>query len=146
VARFRSSLDSVDVALNRLRGQVARFGTDLSTTSNQLVLDRAAGVDQACTAGVAALRQISQLLVSEPFGGRSAAVQRDLTRAARSLSATLERCGHDWSAQPATTARADSLRAWGPYRSRALTEALRVYGERALAFRGETGTWKSPPH
>ena len=144
VARFQAPLDSVDVALDVLRGALARFSTDLPTTSRQLVLDRAAGVQRACTGGVSALQRLHQQVTSESFGGRAVADQRNLVHATATLISTLQRCQREWTASPASPVRADSLRAWGPYRSRSLNEAVRIYTTPALTFRGKTGTGKPP--
>lgn len=119
-AAARAASDSVSFA----RGTAAAFRADLDRVSWSLVLDRAARVRAGCAAAGAALRALETELGSGdvPYTRREArdSLRRESVAARRSLAA----CERDFTPRAATAQWADTIRAWGPYRTSHVGDAL----------------------
>jgi hypothetical protein len=127
-ARYERVLGEVSSALDAVRGAAAGFRTDLSRASSELVLERATRIHNSCRdADAAAARQ--QALLAE--GVYTPSAQPEQTRLAREtarLRQALTRCQREWTVPDRPRiADADSLRAWGPYRTAQLDGALRRF-------------------
>lgn len=126
IRRLGDAVNSTSDSLETLRGLAQGFRKDLQTASATLILERATAVQSACTAGAGAVRRLQGLLAARtiPKAGRS---QASFRAVAEETVGALERCARTWSPLPRTDARADTLRAWGPYRAAELDQVLRRY-------------------
>lgn len=111
------SPDSALVAsFSAVRSAAARFRQDLPRASQQLVLSRAHHVRAACANSRTAADALAATRAPTGAGHVGlAALQR-----------ALDACQRDWDTTGARV-RADSLRAWGPFRLSELERALRRY-------------------
>lgn len=126
--RWERALNATTDSLDRVRGAAAAFRVDLGNASHDLVLARAAQVRATCGAAGAPLQSLEQLLTTEVYDPRSRSAQERLLSGTTELRRALSRCEREWQAgQRPTVAGADSLRAWGPYRTAQLDAALRRY-------------------
>jgi len=127
-ARFEHVLKQASESLDGVRGAAAAFRTDLPSASSQLVLARAARVHTGCRGADAALLRVDTLLAEGVYSRRAASEQARLQSATAELRRVLGRCQREWTvSQVPAAATADSLRAWGPYRTAQLDGALRRY-------------------
>ncbi len=127
-ARFERLLKQATDSLDGVRGAAASFRTDLPSASPELVLGRAARVYVGCRGADAALLQVDTLLAGGVYSRAAASEQAQLQRATAELRRVLGRCQREWTVPPSpSAATADSLRAWGPYRTAQLDSALRRY-------------------
>lgn len=127
-ARWERALNETTDSLDRIRGAAAAFRVDLANASHDLVLVRAAQVRGTCSGADAPLQAVEQLLVREVYEPRARSAQDRLRAGTVELRRVLSRCQQQWQAGPRPTAAgADSLRAWGPYRTAQLDAALRRY-------------------
>jgi hypothetical protein len=127
-ARFERVLKQASDSLDGVRGAAAVFRTDLPSASSELVLSRAARVHTGCRGADAALLQVDTLLAGGVYSRRAMSEQAQLQNATAELRRVLGRCQREWAVpQFPSTATADSLRAWGPYRTAQLDSALRRY-------------------
>lgn len=127
-ARWERALNATTDSLDRVRGAAAAFRVDLGNASHDLVLVRAAQVRATCSGADAPLQAVEQLLTVEVYEPRARGAQERLRSGTTELRRVLSRCEREWHAgtRP-TTSGADSLRAWGPYRTAQLDAALRRY-------------------
>lgn len=126
--RWERALNETTDSLDRVRGAAATFRVDLDNASHDLVLVRAAHVRAACSAADAPLQVLEQLLTNEVYDHSARGAQERLRSGTTELRRALSRCRREWQAGPRpTTSGADSLRAWGPYRTAQLDAALRRY-------------------
>lgn len=127
-ARYERALTGVSDSLDVLRGAITAFRLDLERASPDLVLTRASRVRASCHGAGIALQQVSSVLAAGVYAPHAKVEQQQLENGTSDLRRTLERCEREWAAPaPATRATADSLRAWGPYRTVGLDSALRSY-------------------
>jgi hypothetical protein len=145
-ARFQVVIDSATNTLDPIRGAGAEFRTDLSSASPALVLARAGRVRRSCEAARVAVVRAHEFLGSRSFAQRTATQQAKLREAGAGLRRTLERCLGEWDPAPYTAQRADTLRAWGPYRVLQLDEALARYGAAVRVFQRAAGLEKPARH
>lgn len=126
--RYEQLLNGATDALDRVRGATAGFRTDLPSASSDLVLERAERVRVTCREAGVAVRGVDSLLAEGVYVSHARREQADLEGSGRELRRVLARCERDWSVPtPRPTTAADSLRAWGPYRTSQLDAALRRY-------------------
>jgi len=134
-ARWERALNQTTDSLDRIRGATAGFRVDLGNASPDLVLVRAAQVSSTCGSAVPPLQSMEALLGSEVYSSRARREQTRLRSGTAELRQVLTRCVREWRAPPRPVARdADSLRAWGPYRSAQLEKSLRRYLELVRSF------------
>jgi hypothetical protein len=127
-ARWERALNETTDSLDRVRGAAAAFRVDLGNASHDLVVVRAAQVRASCGGASAPLRAVEQLLAEEVYDVRTRGAQERLRSGTTDLRRALSRCEREWQAGPRpTVSGADSLRAWGPYRTAQLDAALRRY-------------------
>ena len=127
-ARYERTLSGVTDSLDVVRGAISAFRIDLDRVSPNLVLARASRVRESCHGAGAALQQVSTLLSQGVYVEHAKVEQARLGTGTSELRRALARCEREWAAPtPPTRAVADSLRAWGPYRSARLDDALRSY-------------------
>jgi len=127
-ARYEGVFNQATDSLDRVRGAAAGFRTDLPSASPELVLQRAARVHDSCRSADAALLQVESLLADGLYTPRVAREQAQLRSGTVELRRVLGRCRREWAVpQLPTRADADTLRAWGPYRTAQLDGALRRY-------------------
>jgi 50S ribosomal subunit-associated GTPase HflX len=92
------------------------------------VFARAERVHTGCRGADGALLQVDTLLAEGVYSRRAASEQARLQTATAELRRVLSRCQREWTVpRVPTVATADSLRAWGPYRTAQLDSALRRY-------------------
>lgn len=134
-ARYERVLRDVTESLDAVRGAAAEFRTDLPRASSELVLERAARIRTRCgVADSAAVRQQS-LLAEGVYVPAAAAEQVRLSRETRRLRGVLARCRREWGVpEHPSVADADSLRAWGPYRTSQLDRALQRFVDSLRSF------------
>lgn len=126
--RWERALNQTTDSLDRVRGAAAAFRVDLGNASHDLVLVRAAQVRNTCRAADAPLQMLERLLTDEVYDRNARGAQERLRSGTTDLRRTLSRCQREWQAGPRpTVSGADSLRAWGPYRTAQLDAALRRY-------------------
>lgn len=134
-ARFERVLREVTDSLDALRGAAAGFRADLSRTSAVLVLERAARVRNGCRAADAALARQQSLLSEGIYRAAAEQEQARLAGEVARLRQALVRCQREWAVgDHAGPAEADSLRAWGPYRTAQLDSAVRRFVLSMYAF------------
>lgn len=127
-ARFERVLKQASDSLDGVRGAATAFRTDLPSASSELVLVRAARVHTGCRGADAALLQVDTLLVGGVYSRAATSEQTRLQSATAELRRVLGRCQREWAvSQFPSAGTADSLRAWGPYRTAQLDSALRRY-------------------
>ena len=114
--RWQATLRATTDSLDHLRGAIATFRADLDPASRALVLQRANQVESGCAGARQALRELHALLAA-PYSPKSAHEQADLRSNTGGLLTAMQRCQADWATDPGTAARADTLKAWGPYRT-----------------------------
>jgi hypothetical protein len=124
--RWDNALRATTDSLDNLRGALATFRADLEPASGPLVLQRAGKVGTTCTGVRHALQELHTLLGS-PYSTPSKHQQADLRSSTVELLATMEHCERDWAVEPGTPARADTLKAWGPYRTSQMNTQLLSY-------------------
>jgi hypothetical protein len=126
--RWQRALNQTTDSLDRLRGASAGFRVDLANASPDLVLARAAQVRATCSAAVPPLQSLEALMAGEVYSPRARREQTQLRAGTAQLRQVLARCEREWLAPPHPARRdADSLRAWGPYRSSQLEASLQRY-------------------
>lgn len=134
-ARWERALNQTTDSLNRIRGATAGFRVDLGSASPDLILVRAAHVRAACGAAAAPLKAVEDLLDGDVYNVHAQREQSQLRSGSVDLHRALERCEREWRAPDHPQASdADSLRAWGPYRSAQLDAALGRYQVLVHAF------------
>lgn len=124
--RYGEAVNATADTIDLLRGFAQAFRSDLQTASPNMVLDRAASVQNACNSAVSSIRRLQGMLAARTISTIPLAVRSQAKLRATSVEtvAALERCAHNWQPLPRTDARADSLRAWGPYRIKEITQAI----------------------
>jgi hypothetical protein len=126
--RWERLLNQTTDSLDRIRGATAGFRADLENASPDLVLVRAAQVRAACAAAAPSLQVLQAQLVREEYSPRARREQAQLRSGTASLHTVLLRCKREWEPTPRPALRdADSLRAWGPYRTSQLEASLLRY-------------------
>jgi len=134
--RFGEVVNATADTLDILRGFAQAFRNDLQTASPTIVLARATSVQSACASGVSSVRRLQGMLAARTVSTIPLAVrnQAKLRTASEETVAALERCVRSWQPLPRTDDRADTLRAWGPYRISELTQALHKFDGARAAF------------
>ncbi|HSD32835.1 MAG TPA: hypothetical protein VLB49_13045 [Gemmatimonadales bacterium] len=126
--RWERALNETTDSLDHVRGAAAAFRVDLRNASHDLVVVRAAQVRATCGAADAPLQALERLLTGEVYDPRARSAQERLRSGTTELRRTLTRCQREWqTGSRPTISGADSLRAWGPYRTAQLDAALRRY-------------------
>jgi len=139
--RYGEAVNATADTLDMLRGFAQAFRNDLQTASPNIILERATSVQNACTSAMSSIRRLQGMLAARtlstiPVGVRS---QAKLRATSAETVATLERCVHNWQPLPRTEARADTLRAWGPFRVNEITQALQRFDGARAQFVKWTG-------
>lgn len=127
-ARYAPALHALEDSLGTLSAVVARFQTDLSNASRDLVVSRSTRLRERCTGALTAAAALDGAVPA----------RASLRSALASLRSELSRCNDDF-ATGQWTERADSLRAWAPHRLARLTEAVQRYRWAARRY-DETGS------
>ena len=135
-ARLVDARAALDDSLTGVRRAAVRFASDLSTASAELVLARAREVQGRCGAAVPAADSLARVLGARTYAAAAADEQQAARGEVVSLRRALARCAtqFDPGARP-DVPRADSLRAWGPYRLGQLEQSTRRYEAALAAFR-----------
>lgn len=141
--RYERVLNNATDALDRLRGVTAGFRTDLPSASPDLVVERAERVRASCREVGTALDGVDSLLAEGVYVSHARREQSALKDGGAELGRVVARCEREWSVPtPRTMAVADSLRAWGPYRTAQLDAALRRYLAVVRGFMKKAGLRK----
>jgi hypothetical protein len=121
-------LKEVQDSLDRVRGAAYNFRTDLGGASPVVLFNRAQRMHGSCVAGDGALQRLdSALTASYPAGAPP-----DLWRESHALRAALGECRREYDTTARWNIRADSVRAWAPYRLRRLDDAMRRFARAAV--------------
>ena len=115
-ARYSAAIRRVTDSLTALEGEAAKFQADLVHASPDLVIARAARLRQRCNGA----RSEAGRLDAVP--ALATGVRRELA----ALRAELTRCERDFATGPQYQ-RADSVKAWAPYRLARLGGAVRRF-------------------
>jgi len=142
--RYGDAVDATSDTLDMLRGLAQAFRNDLQTASPTLVLERATSVQTACLSGVTSVRRLQGMLAAGAVTPKSARSQAKFRVTAEETVAALERCVRNWQPLPRTNTRADTLRAWGPYRVNEIEQALRKFDLARFTFAATAGLPKRP--
>lgn len=142
--RWERALNETTDSLDRVRGAAAAFRVDLGNASHDLVLVRAAQVRATCRAADAPLQVLERLLTDEVYDRNARGAQERLRSGTTELRRTLSRCQREWQAHPIANG-ADSLRAWGPYRTAQLDAALRRYLGLVRSFMKQASLKRNQP-
>jgi len=130
-ARIQAVLKEVQDSLDRVRGAAYNFRTDLGGASPVVLYNRAQRMHGSCVAADAALVRLdSTVTASYPAGAPA-----DLRRETRTLRAALSTCRREYDTTVRWPERADSVRAWAPFRLRRLDEAMRRFAQAAVVPR-----------
>ena len=122
-ARLMAVLRNVQDSLDQVRGAAYNFRTDLGGASPVVVFTRAGRMHASCVgADEALVRLDSALTASYPAGSPA-----DLRREMHVLRTALTECRREYDTTARWNQRADSVRAWAPYRLRRLDEAMRRF-------------------
>jgi hypothetical protein len=127
-ARVTAVLQNVQDSLDRVRGAAYNFRTDLGGASPVVVFTRAERMHASCVGAEGALVRLDSALTASYPTGASA----DLRRESHVLRSALTECQHDYDTTARWPQRADSVRAWAPYRLRRLDEAMRRFARAAV--------------
>ena len=124
------ALKSVQDSLDQVRGAAFNFRTDLEGASPVVLFNRAQRMQASCAGAGRALVQLDSVLVASYPKGEATGLRRE----ARTLRGALEECQREYDTASGEGGgsrrweqRADSVRAWAPYRLRKLDEAVRRY-------------------
>lgn len=142
--RLGDAINATSDTLNALRGLTQAFRTDLPTASSTLVLARATAVHDACASGASAVRRLQGILAARTVSTSAARSQASLRNTAEETVSALDRCVRTWLPLPRDDQRADSLRAWGPYRIAQLEQSLRRYDAARQVFAKAAGLTPVP--
>lgn len=126
-ARYGAAIRRVNDSLTALQGAVAMFQVDLVNASPDLVISRATRLRQHCNGTWRETRRLDSL---PAIGAR-------LHREIAALRAELTRCDREFATGP-WYRRADSVKAWAPFRLARLSDAVRRFRLAARAFMRET--------
>jgi len=127
-ASIVAALKTVQDSLDRVRGAAYNFRTDLGGASPVVVYSRAQRMRASCVGAGGALAHLDSVLnASYPAGAPA-----DLRREARALRAALAECRREYDTTTRWAQRADSVRAWAPYRLRRLDETMRRFARAAV--------------
>ena len=141
--QYERGLNGATDALDRLRGVTAGFRTDLPSASPELVLQRAERVHSSCRDVSVALNGVDSVLAEGVYASHAQREQNELKRGGVELRRVLARCEREWNVPtPRTITAADSLRAWGPYRTAQLDVALQRYLALVRGFMKKAGLRK----
>ena len=127
-ARIMATLRGVQDSLDRVRGAAYTFRTDLGGASPTVLYNRAQRMHASCVAGEGALVRLDSALTAS-YPARAPA---DLRRESRVLREALAQCRREYDTSARWAQRADSVRAWAPYRLRRLDEAMRRFALAAV--------------
>jgi hypothetical protein len=126
--RIVAVLKTVQDSLDRVRGAAYNFRTDLGGASPVVVYNRAQRMHASCVGADGALVRLdSALNASYPAGAPA-----DLRREARIMRGALADCRREYDTTARWAQRADSVRAWAPYRLRRLDDTMRRFASAAL--------------
>ena len=125
-ARYGAAIRRVNDSLTVLQGATAMFQADLVNASQDLVISRATRLRQHC----AGTRREAGRLDSLP------AIGARLHREIASLRVELARCDREFTTGP-WYERADSVKAWAPFRLARLGDAIRRFRLAVRAFQRE---------
>jgi hypothetical protein len=139
VRRYGEAVNAAADTLDMLRGYTQAFRNDLQTASPNLILARATSVQSACTSGLTTVRRLQGMLAARSVSPEAARTQAKFRMTAEETVFALERCVRLWQPLPRTDARADTLRAWGPYRVSELDGALRKFDFARATFAKAAG-------
>jgi hypothetical protein len=90
-----------------------------------------------------ALNAVDSLLAGGVYVSRARREQNELERGGVELRRVLARCEREWSVPtPGAISAADSLRAWGPYRTSQMDRELQPYLLLARRFMKKAGLRK----
>jgi hypothetical protein len=142
--RLRETVNAASDTLDALRGLTQAFRTDLPTASSTLVLARATSVHDACASGASAVRRLQGILAARTVSPAAARSQAKFRTTAEETVTALDRCVRTWLPLPRDDQRADSLRAWGPYRIAQLDQSLRRYDAARQIFAKAAGLTPTP--
>jgi hypothetical protein len=137
--RFADAVNAASDTLEAVRGLAQAFRNDLPTASPTLILARATSVHDACASGASAVRRLQGILAARTVSAAAARSQARFRGTAEETVAALDRCVRSWLPLPRTDDRADSLRAWGPFRIAQLDQALRRYDAARHIFASAAG-------
>jgi hypothetical protein len=126
--RVMAVLQSVQDSLDRVRGAAYNFRTDLGGASPVVVYTRAQRMHASCVGADGALVRLDSALTASYPAGAAA----DLRRETHALRGALKECGREYDTTARWPQRADSVRAWAPYRLRRLDEAMRRFARAAV--------------
>jgi hypothetical protein len=143
-AHLTAQLRAVTDSLSVLTGAAARYRRDADKASGALMVARAAEVRAGCTGALAAVDSLTTTLGARRYLPRDAQSQGALQVDLATLRQSLRTCRREWDTAGPHGARADSVRAWGPFRLAALERVVRKYEERAGEFREHFQTAKAP--
>jgi len=132
--RFRDAVAVTSDSIEAVRGLAQAFRNDLRLASPTLILARATALQNACISGASALRRLQGILAARTVSRAAARSQAQFRTAAEETVAALDRCARSWDPLPRTDARADTLRAWGPYRTAQLDQLVNRYEMARHAF------------
>lgn len=126
-ARYNAAIRRVNDSLTVLEGEAARFQADLVNASPDLVIARATRLRHRCNGARSEAGRLDSLpALSTPL-------RRDLT----ALRVELARCDREFATGPQQQQRADSVKAWAPFRLSRLSDAVRRFRLSARAFTHE---------
>ncbi len=124
-ARVLDKLHGVQDWLEQARGLAATFRVDLPAVSSAVLYNRAQRMRASCAGAGRALGQLDSVLsVSYPAGPPPAAAAA-LRSEGRALRGLLAQCRREYDTGAGWAQRADSVRAWAPFRLDRLEAALR---------------------
>lgn len=144
IARLGTAVNSTSDTLEQLRGVAQAFRNDLATASPTLILARATAVHDACAAGASAVRRLEGILAARTVSTAAAKSQSKFRVTAEETVGALDRCVRAWLPLPGTDQRADSLKAWGPYRVSEIEQAVRKYDAARQIFAKAAGLPAAP--
>jgi hypothetical protein len=135
-ARVMQALQIVQDSLDRVRGAAYNFRTDLGGASGVVLYARTQRMYASCVAAERAVGHLDSVLTAS-YPGKTPPGP-GLRREARALRAALAECRREYDTTGVWPQRADSVRAWAPYRLHRLDEAARRYT-------GATAPYRKPP-
>jgi len=144
--RYVAVLAGVRDSLKTVLAASWDFGRDLKQAGPETVLARAAALRARCSAASRTVQRAPAALdgAYKGLAGTALRTKRDLKLAMQRVGVSLRQDCESGFADRGPGVRADSVRAWGPYRSQRIETAISNYETSARAFTDAIGARPDP--
>jgi len=141
--RYRTALVTLRNSVSRVRSDIDRFRRDLQSAGARTVENRSRRLQSSCQSlGATLVETEPGVRVNPRLGARAdelRAAERDLVQQMRSVRRVLRDVCEQGLAPTGPGEWADSLKAWGPYRTSRLEQSLLALHGASARFAGAAG-------